>query len=218
VEQLLRTTDVNRIYVLMRGKRGCPAQERLQNILHSGLFHLVRDNPALLQKVHMLEGDLNSDNLGLTESDLSKAVSEVEVVIHSAASIELEADVQHTLYSNYLGTRRLLNLAMQMQQLRCFLHVSTAYVNINQPRGSSIEERIYPLKLGSGVVSHAAVVEDLLSLEADDANVRVSSKHGVAQYGTTRKRMPWLGSRMRLWCAHWRSGVAPGVPSNQHGL
>jgi fatty acyl-CoA reductase len=127
----------------------------------------------------MMEGDLNSDDLGLSQSNLSKALSEVQVIIHSAASIELEADVQHTLRSNYLGTRRLLNLATQMQQLRCFLHVSTAYVNVNQPRGSSVEERIYPLKLGSEVVSHAAVVEDLLSLEPDDANVRVSSMHGI---------------------------------------
>lgn len=51
MEQLLRTTDVKRIYVLIRGKKGSPAKERLDNILHSGLFHLVRDDRALLSKV-----------------------------------------------------------------------------------------------------------------------------------------------------------------------
>lgn len=51
MEQLLRTTDVRRIYVLMRGKRGCPATERLQRILYGGLFHLVRDDASLLSKV-----------------------------------------------------------------------------------------------------------------------------------------------------------------------
>lgn len=51
MEQLLRTTDVKRIYVLIRGKKGSPAKERLQTILHSGLFHLVRDDRALLSKV-----------------------------------------------------------------------------------------------------------------------------------------------------------------------
>lgn len=122
----------------------------------------------------MLEGDLNSDNLGLSATDLQKALSEVEFVVHSAASIELEADVQHTLRSNYLGTRRLLQLASRMERLRCFLHVSTAYVNVNLPRGSSIEERIYPLRLGQQLIDHAEIVEDLLSLKPDDANVRVS--------------------------------------------
>lgn len=199
MEQLLRTTDVKRIYVLIRGKKGSPAQERLQTILHSGLFHLVRDDRALLSKVcavglahvrcpactpsrpgqedlrahacgscllpvtvaslggccpvadshaqvHLLEGDLNSDNLGLSPADQAKVFTEVQFVVHSAASIELEADVQHTLRSNYLGTRRLLTMATHMTALRCFLHVSTAYVNVNQPRGTYVEERIYPLR------------------------------------------------------------------------
>jgi fatty acyl-CoA reductase len=174
VEQLLRTTDVKRIYVLMRGKAGCTAQDRLTRLLNSGLYHLVRDDLALLDKVHMLEGDLVSDDLGLSQDEQHKVLSEVQVVFHCAASIELEADIQDTLRSNYLGTRRLLLLATQMQQLRCFLHVSTAFVNANQPRGSIIEERLYPLKLGADEVSHAAVVDELMFLDADDANVRVS--------------------------------------------
>jgi hypothetical protein len=55
VEQLLRTTDVKRIYVLFRGKRGSPAKERLLRILHSGLFHLVRDDNTLLSKVRVAQ-------------------------------------------------------------------------------------------------------------------------------------------------------------------
>lgn len=51
VEQLLRTTNVKRIYVLFRGKKNQPAQERLQRILYSGLFHMVRDDVKLLSKV-----------------------------------------------------------------------------------------------------------------------------------------------------------------------
>jgi nucleoside-diphosphate-sugar epimerase len=43
----------------------------------------------------------------------------------------LEADVQATLHCNYQGTQRLLALAARMARLRCFLHVSTAYVNMN---------------------------------------------------------------------------------------
>lgn len=177
MEQLLRTTDVKRIYVLMRGKAGCTARERLTRLLNSGLFHLVRDDLGLQDKVHMLEGDLVSDDLGLSQGDQIKVLSEVQVVFHCAASIELEADIQDTLSSNYLGTRRLLLLATQMQRLRCFLHVSTAFVNANQPRGSMIEERLYPLKLGAGEASHAEVVEELMFLNPEDANVRVSCFH-----------------------------------------
>jgi hypothetical protein len=51
LELLLRTTDVARVYALCRGKRGASARERLQRLLHSGLFHRVRDSPELLEKV-----------------------------------------------------------------------------------------------------------------------------------------------------------------------
>lgn len=51
IELLLRTTDVARIYVLARGKRGASARERVSRLLHSGLFHHVRDDRDLLAKV-----------------------------------------------------------------------------------------------------------------------------------------------------------------------
>jgi hypothetical protein len=51
VEQLLRTTSVKRIFLLVRGKRGTRGEERIARLLHSGLFHLVRDDPRLLSKV-----------------------------------------------------------------------------------------------------------------------------------------------------------------------
>lgn len=54
------------------------------------------------------------------------------------------------------------------------MHVSTAYVNVNLPRGSYIEERVYPLKIGEQEVYHADIVEDLMSLKPFSANVRVS--------------------------------------------
>lgn len=172
MEQLLRTTDVAKIYVLIRGKRGTTAQERLAQLLQKGLFHLVRDNPRLLAKVELLEGDLNSDDLGLTQRELQLVQANVNILVHSAASIQLEADVQHTLRSNYLGTRRLLALATQMRALRGMVHVSTAYVNVNFPRGSTVDERIFPLHFGGQEVHHADIVDDLMSLKPAAANVR----------------------------------------------
>lgn len=55
VEQLLRTTDVGKVYVLIRGKRGQTAKERLRKLLQSGLFHMVRENVTLLRKVGRMD-------------------------------------------------------------------------------------------------------------------------------------------------------------------
>lgn len=114
------------------------------------------------------------ENLGLSDEQLEVALADVNIVTHSAASIELEADVQNTLRANYLGTKRLLDIAARMKKLRAFVHVSTAYVNVNKPKHSSVDEALYPLNLGTQPVSHETVVEDLLSLNSESANVRVS--------------------------------------------
>ena len=118
---------------------------------------------------------MDGDDLGLSPTDLKSVLSQTNIVIHSAASIGLEADVQHSLRSNYIGTRRLLGLASQMPNLRCFVHVSTAYVNVNFPKGSSVDEVLYPLVIGKQEAQHADIVDDLMSLEPESANTRVGA-------------------------------------------
>jgi nucleoside-diphosphate-sugar epimerase len=150
----------------------------MKNLAESCTRHFTTSLPCCCcccctSQVELLEGDLNSDDLGLSQRELSLVQNNVNILIHSAASIQLEADVQHTLRSNYLGTRRLLALATQMQQLRAMVHVSTAYVNVNFPRGSTVDERIFPLYFGQQEVHHADIVDDLMSLKPAAANVRV---------------------------------------------
>lgn len=98
VEQLLRTTNVRRIYVLIRGKRGQPAKERLQRILHSGLFHLVRDDAALLQKVCLPEVFAHQCNAGQRPAWLHIHASCMQMQLH-LSGLGLPACCQHRLGS-----------------------------------------------------------------------------------------------------------------------
>ena len=41
------------------------------------------------------------------------------------------------------ATRNIADAALSFKRLRGFVHLSTAYVNCNQPRGSHVEERLY---------------------------------------------------------------------------
>jgi nucleoside-diphosphate-sugar epimerase len=161
---------------------------------------------AVFPQVELLEGDLNSDDLGLSQRELSLVQNNVNILIHSAASIQLEADVQHTLRSNYLGTRRLLALATQMQQLRAMVHVSTAYVNVNFPRGSTVDERIFPLYFGEQEVHHADIVDDLMSLKPAAANVRVSAAlWGIWGFGVWCA-VRWTHLSGSVVCVHSKGG------------
>jgi fatty acyl-CoA reductase len=114
LEQLLRTTDVGRVYVLLRPKKNQDAQERCNKMLQAPIFHLIRDKPELLTKVTAVAGDLSQEGLGLSAADMQTLAARVEILIHSAADIRLEAPIQETMRANYVGTQRVLKLALQL--------------------------------------------------------------------------------------------------------
>lgn len=102
------------MYVLLRDKKGEAAQDRCSKLLQGPIYHLVRGKPDLLSKVRAVAGDLSEVNLGLSSSDRSMLVENVEILLHCAADIRLEAPIQETMRTNYVGTERVLQLAVQL--------------------------------------------------------------------------------------------------------
>lgn len=174
LEQLLRTTDVAAVHVLMRGRRGVGPQERARQLLGSRLFHAVRDSKALVSKVHAVQGDIQAPGLGLSEDDRQRLVSSVNFIVHCAADIRLEPPIQETLQANFEGTRSVLELAASCRQLRSLVHVSTAFVNSNRPKGSVVEERLYPLAFGDQPADAECVAAELMALPPDTADMRAN--------------------------------------------
>lgn len=128
----------------------------------------MRDNPRLLSKVRVVGGDINMPGLGLSSTDRKRLLGCVNYIIHCAADIRLEADIQETLTANFEGTRAVLELAGATCNLRGIVHVSSAFVNMNMPRTSTLDEAIYPLKYGHQVadVEELARVRDLADPDA----------------------------------------------------
>jgi len=88
--------------MLVRAKRNISAAQRVQDLMCSPLFHLIHEdiisgkrNP--FSKIHPVEGDLTKPGLGLSHQDLRLLRSNVYIVLHCGALIELDADVQKTL-------------------------------------------------------------------------------------------------------------------------
>ena len=94
LEQLLRCSSVGRVYCLLRPKKGSSAQARLQSLFQTNpLFHLVRDTPAA-NRATAVEGDIGMEGIGLTPENRSILEAESHYIIHCAADIALEADIQ----------------------------------------------------------------------------------------------------------------------------
>lgn len=72
------------------------------------------------------------------------------------------------------ATKKVATLALKIKQLKAFVHVSTAYVNCNLPRGSHIEEQIYPLyHKGGKKVEHKKLAIKLAAMPPNKAEAEV---------------------------------------------
>jgi hypothetical protein len=75
------------------------------------------------------------------------------------------------------ATKKMAELAQQIQHLRGFVHVSTSYVNSNLGRGSHIEEAVYPLQYRpkGARVAHAKLALQLAALPPAKAERTVTT-------------------------------------------
>lgn len=94
--------QVQKVYLLVRGKRNLSANERVQKLLCGPLFHKLHAEAAAggrnpFSKVHGVEGDMEMLGLGLSAADKQLLLSEVDIVVHSAASLTLDAHIQDAL-------------------------------------------------------------------------------------------------------------------------
>ena len=136
VEKILRNLpELGRLYLLIRASRDRSAAARFEkDVLGSAAFRKLREGRGedfadyVAGKVRVLEGDVHAPSLGLGEEDLAELAREVDVVIHSAASVVFDAPLDAAVESNVHGTLGLLRLARGWERRPLFLHVSTAYV------------------------------------------------------------------------------------------
>eukprot|EP00882_Tetradesmus_deserticola_P006829 GHRQ01007191.1.p1 GENE.GHRQ01007191.1~~GHRQ01007191.1.p1 ORF type:complete len:264 (+),score=67.51 GHRQ01007191.1:414-1205(+) len=173
LEKLLRCLGVRTVFVLTRPKRGEDIQQRVDKLLDSPVFHLLRGN-EVLRKVVPIAGDMRATDLGISLADRQRLSRETNHVIHCAADIRLEASIHELLQANYEGTRQLLKLCCYFNNLQSFVHVSSAYTNMNAPVGSLVKEAIYPLSYGDNLVDDYELVQELLAMPAHNANSRAA--------------------------------------------
>ncbi|XP_025194175.1 fatty acyl-CoA reductase wat-like [Melanaphis sacchari] len=141
VEKILRTCLVNKVYLLIRSKKNKDPQTRLREMFSSTLFmRLWEEQPDFIEKVLLITGDCVEPNLGLSAADEEFMVANMDIVIHCAATINLNGPLKHTSFINVRSTKDLLLIARRMHRLKSFVYVSTAFSNPNQP---IIEEKIY---------------------------------------------------------------------------
>ncbi|XP_051155914.1 putative fatty acyl-CoA reductase CG5065 isoform X2 [Leptopilina boulardi] len=142
VEKLLYScSDVNKIYLLMRPKRGRNVDMRINEMFKLPMFNRIRkQKPNVIKNVIPLQGDVTQENLGLNDDQLAIIQEEVQIIFHFAATLRLEAKLKDSIEMNTVGTKRILKLSKGIKNLVAFVHLSTAFCHVDQ---EELGERVY---------------------------------------------------------------------------
>ncbi|XP_033222189.1 putative fatty acyl-CoA reductase CG8306 [Belonocnema kinseyi] len=222
IEKLLRCcSGVKNIYILIRPKKGKDIQERLVELMKNSVFDRIKkeNNEDLFKKLIAVAGDVGEDNLGLSSNDRLTLVEHINIVVHSAATLDFEADLKSTVNINLLGTRRVVQISQEIRDLKALVHVSSAYVNSVL---RECHEKLYPPPVD---------VEELLKLveESDDATLKAETakiikdhpnpytftKH-LAEHEVANSNLPATIVRPSMITGAWKEPV-PGWTVSKNG-
>lgn len=96
------------------------------------------NDPAQLQKICVVTGDISIDNLGLNDIEEQLLINDVHAVFHCAASVRFDYPLKTAVNLNTTGTLRMLQLAEKMKNLLIFTYMSTAFC-----QKMELEEKYY---------------------------------------------------------------------------
>lgn len=224
LEKILRSIpDVGKVYLLMRPKKGKEISQRLEEFPKHPVFEklLEINSSDIFSKLIPVAGDVGEDNLGLNAQDRQTLIDNVNVVIHSAATLDFQDNLRPTVNINLLGTRRVMELCKEIKDLKVMVHVSSAYVNSYL---TEVHEKIYdcpedPEKVISlvGTLSDEALDEIEPKLLKDHPNTYTFTKH-LAEHEVVKcaDLFPCAIVRPTMIVAAWKEPV-PGWTCSKVG-
>ncbi|XP_044011550.1 fatty acyl-CoA reductase wat-like isoform X2 [Aphidius gifuensis] len=142
IEKLLRACPkLKKIYLFVRPKK-LSSKERIEKYFNDTIFDKIRElQPKFTSKVVIIEGNLESPNLGLSDDDKNIIINEASIFIHNASNVKFDIRVSQSLNCNVIGTKNMLDLATQCKHLEVFVYVSTAFSHCYEKH---IYEKCYP--------------------------------------------------------------------------
>lgn len=171
------------MYLLLRSKKGASIEKRLEDLTKNEVFEKLLEtaNADIFRKLIPIQGDVSEPNLGISPADRNMLIDQINVIIHSAATLDFHESLKPTVTTNLLGTRRVMELSKQVKNLAAMVHVSSAYVNSFL---LETDEILYPAPDDADKVidlatslSEDALLELQPSLLKDHPNTYTFTKH-----------------------------------------
>ncbi|XP_058832003.1 putative fatty acyl-CoA reductase CG5065 [Topomyia yanbarensis] len=144
IEKLLRCTEVAKIYLLVRPKKGKFPKQRLEEMFANPIFGKVKELrglDTLIDQCVVIGGDVMELGLGIQEQERQQIIDNVSIIFHCAATIRFDEALKKAVILNTRGTKLMIELAKQCKKLDMFGYVSTSYCHLNE---KLLLEKPYP--------------------------------------------------------------------------
>ncbi|XP_067131248.1 putative fatty acyl-CoA reductase CG5065 [Centruroides vittatus] len=169
LEKLLRSCNTRKIYILIRSKKGMPAEERKTELFRSKIFeNVLLTNPDIYNKVECIEGNLTRENLGISFSNMNLITKNVSVVFHLAASVKFNEPFRDAFVNNVETTKNVVEVCRQMKNLLVLIYTSTAFSFFNKEK---VDEKIYTMYRTYKEFNNIANLENNASVEITDESL-----------------------------------------------
>ena len=126
-ERFLKDFPDTRVTLLVRPQLGSSGRQRVESILGRPTFNALRDEVGndgikaiLEERVDVVDGDFSRE--------LPSLPSDIDVVIHCAATVSFDPPIDEGFQTNLLGAVRFYEAALAANASPHLVHVSTAYV------------------------------------------------------------------------------------------
>ena len=101
MEKLLRSTNVKKLYLLIRPKGGESTEKRLENLLESSVFEkLKRTDQKVFDKIEVVTGNITEKNFGVSAEEREVLIENVNIIFHSAASVSFNDPLTMSVKTN----------------------------------------------------------------------------------------------------------------------
>lgn len=146
VERLLRSVPDCELVLLIRAGRMRGVEQRAaREIFKNNCFDRLRDqlggkqpfDELVARRVTVIEGDVGTDGLGLTDDGRAQLAA-CDIVIHSAATVSFDSPIDLAVEVNLLGPTRIAQTLQDLGVAPHLVAVSTCYVAGNR-RGDAPE-------------------------------------------------------------------------------
>lgn len=139
-----------------------------------------------LEKITFVEVNYELDDVGIDPIVLTEILSNVQIVFNVVASVKFNERLSNAVEINLLATKKIVNLANRMKNLKSFLHTSTLFVNSNREEYEEIKEKIYDHRFDyHQIIAISKVCKSISNEKTETEFIRKIFTHPADQFPNT---------------------------------